>query len=243
MRDVPDTYTFDLLTPSLEADAAVDFRFRVLGPEGKPVTKYELRHERRLHLILVSRDLGLFRHVHPTLGAHGTWAITLDPLPVGPYRAYADCQPANGPALALASDFTMQPKRRPLPPPRRTTTVDGYEVELAGTPTAGAMAMVTMTVRRGGQPVADLQSYLGALGHMVAIGASDLSYLHVHAMDMGMGPGEVMFHLEVPSAGTYRLFFEFRHLGVVRVAPFTVHVSGSGDSSGHGGHGGHGATP
>jgi hypothetical protein len=231
---VPDAYTFDLLTPSLEADVSVDFRFRVLGPDEKPVTRYQIVHERPLHLILVSHDLGLFRHVHPKLGADGTWALRLDPLPVGPYRAYADCQPANGPALALAADFAMQPKPRPLPAPRRRVTVDGYEVELAGTPTAGTMTMVTMTVRHGGQPVTDLQPYLGALGHLVAIGASDLSYMHVHPMDMGVGAGQVMFHLEIPSAGTYRLFFEFQHLGVVRTAAFTVRVSDS-----QGGNGGH----
>lgn len=230
---MPDTYTFDLLTAFLEADVAAGFRFRVLGPNGKPVTRYEIRHERPLHLILASQDLSLFRHVHPTLGAHGTWAITLDPLPVGPYRAYADCQPSNGPALALAADFAVGPRPRPLPPPRRTAKVDGYEVELAGTPTAGAMTMVTMTVRRGGQPVTDLQPYLGALGHLVAIGASDLSYMHVHPMDMGVGPGQVMFHIEIAAAGTYRLFFEFQHLGVVRMAAFTVRVSEVQGAGGH----------
>jgi hypothetical protein len=146
---VPDDFTFDLLTPSLEADVSVDFRFRVLGPDGKPVTRYQIVHERPLHLILVSHDLGLFRHVHPKLGADGTWGLRLDPLPVGPYRAYADCQPANGPPLALAADFALQPKPRPLPAPHRRVTVDGYEVELAGTPTAGTMTMVTMTVRHG----------------------------------------------------------------------------------------------
>jgi len=237
---LPDTYTFELLTPSFEVNVAAEFRFRILGPNGKPVTRYEIVHERPLHLILVSRDLALFRHVHPTLGAQGVWALTLEPLPVGPYRAYADCQPSKGPALALATDFAVQPKPRPLPPPRPTATVDGYKVELEGTPVAGAMAMVTMTVRRGGKPVGDLQPYLGALGHMVIIGASDLSYAHVHPMDMGMGPGQVMFHLEIASAGTYRFFFQFQHLDVVRMAAFTVEVPRSG--GGNGGHGGHHTT-
>ena len=97
--------------------------------------------------------------------------------------------------------------------------------------------MVTMTVRRGGKPVSDLQPYLGALGHLVVIGASDLSYLHVHPMDMGQGPGQVMFHLEIPSGGTYRLFFQFQHRDVVRMAAFTVEVPGS--DGGNGGDGGH----
>jgi hypothetical protein len=32
----------------------------------------------------------------------------------------------------------------------------------------------------------------------------------------------VTFFAEVPSAGTYRLFLDFRHGGVVRTAEFTV---------------------
>jgi hypothetical protein len=38
--------------------------------------------------------------------------------------------------------------------------------------------------------------------------------------------GEVPFALEVPSAGRYRLFFDFQVDGVVRTAAFTVDVAG-----------------
>jgi hypothetical protein len=231
---LPDDFTLVLVSPSLKANVKADFAFRVLDRKGQAVKKYEIRHEKPLHLILVSRDLNLFRHVHPTLGADGTWQLTLDPLPVGPYRAYADCQPVNGPVLALGADFAVA---RPLPPPSRTKTVDGYKVALDGTLAAGGMSMLTMTVRRSGHPVTDLEPYLGALGHLVTIAASDLSYLHVHPMEMPVGPGQVMFHIVFPAAGTYRLFFQFQHGGVVRTAPFTVEVAGSG--GGDGGHGGH----
>jgi hypothetical protein len=232
-----DGFTLALLTPALQADVDADLQFRVLGPDGQAVTQFEIRHERPLHLILVSRDLNLFRHVHPTLRSDGTWELILDPLPVGPYRAYADCQPVNGPVLALGADFAVA---RPLPPPSRTQSVDAYEVAVDGTLAAGEMAMLTITVRRSGQPVTDLESYLGALGHLVAIAASDLSYLHVHPMEMPVGPGQVMFHIVFPAAGAYRLFFEFQHGGVVRTASFTAEVAGSGGGGGgHGGHGGH----
>ncbi len=232
-----DGFTLALLTPSLPADIDADFQFRVLGPDGQAVTQFEIRHERPLHLILVSRDLNLFSHVHPSLGSDGTWQLTLDPLPVGPYRAYADCQPVDGPVLALGADFAVA---RPLPPPSPTQTVEGYEVALDGMPAAGGMAMLTMTVRHSGQPVTDLESYLGALGHLVAIAAADLSYLHVHAMDMPVGPGQVMFHIVFPAAGAYRLFFQFQHGGLVRTAAFTVEVTGSGGGGGgHDGHDGH----
>jgi hypothetical protein len=76
-------------------------------------------------------------------------------------------------------------------------------------------------------PVTDLQPYLGAYGHLVALREGDLAYLHVHpegAPGDGATPAgpRVEFAAEVPSAGTYRLFLDFRHAGVVRTAEFTV---------------------
>ena len=39
-----------------------------------------------------------------------------------------------------------------------------------------------VTVTRDGEPVTDLQPYLGAFGHLVAIRDGDLAYLHVHPL-------------------------------------------------------------
>jgi hypothetical protein len=90
--------------------------------------------------------------------------------------------------------------------------------------------MLTLSVDRDGKPVDDLQPYLGAYGHLVAVRASDLAYLHVHPMgEPGDGtttPGpDIVFHTTFPSTGSYRLFLDFQHGGVVRTAAFTVNVS------------------
>jgi hypothetical protein len=102
-------------------------------------------------------------------------------------------------------------------------------------------------VRKDGEPVTDLQPYLGAYGHLVALREQDMAYLHVHpdgAPGDGSthsGPG-VTFYAEVPTTGAYRLFLDFRHDGVVRTADFTAlaHPApasrrGSGGSHTHGG--------
>ena len=64
----------------------------------------------------------------------------------------------------------------------------------------------------------DLQPYLGAYGHLVALREGDLAYLHVHPEESDAGP-EIPFLAEVPSDGRYRLFLDFRHEGVVRTPP------------------------
>ena len=241
LSSTEDGYSLQLLSPSLAPGAPEELRFRIVGPDGGAVTAYRDRHERPLHLILVSRDLGVFRHVHPALGPDGTWVVGLEPLEAGRYRAFADFAAVGGPELTLGHDVAVGTEgvERPLPAPRATVGVEDYEVELSGAPTAGGEVDVTLTVRQGGQPVADLEPYLGALGHLVAIRVSDLAYLHVHPLERPRGPGQVSFAVEAPSPGTYRLFFDFSHRGTVRTADFTVEVAGDRPGTpATGGHGG-----
>ncbi|MEU7476348.1 hypothetical protein AB0A63_10215 [Lentzea sp. NPDC042327] len=208
-----------------------DRSFRITGPDGKPVTRFAVEHEKRLHLVAVRRDGSGFRHVHPEMAADGTWSWPLRLTEPGSYRVFADFRPEGGPKLTLGTDVQVagdyQPKR--YDHDSRTFTVDGYEVTLDGTLTAGAASAVAVTVVKDGRPVTDLQPYLGARGHLVALRAADLAYLHVHPED-----GErVRFAVEVPTAGTYRLFLDFRHNGVVRTAEFTI-TTGEGDGHDHG---------
>jgi hypothetical protein len=49
----------------------VDFSFTIVGQDGHPVTSFEELHERRMHLIVVRRDLTGFQHLHPDIrGRH-----------------------------------------------------------------------------------------------------------------------------------------------------------------------------
>jgi hypothetical protein len=147
------------------------------------------------------------------------------------YRAFADFAP-NGRgegALTLGVDLFVAGQYRPavLPAPARTAQVDGYAVTLDGALKPGTSSPVTLTVTRNGQPVTDLQLYLAAYGHLVVLRAGDLVYLHVHPDGepgdgkTKAGPG-IKFFAEVPSAGTYRLYLDFRHQNVVRTAAFTA---------------------
>ena len=219
-------YALEVLTPSMAPHVPAELRFRIVGPEGQLMRAYRDRHERPLHLILVSRQLTEYNHLHPVLGDDGIWRANLQPLPAGSYRVFADFAAVDGPELTLGHDIvvTGEPQPTSMPADNTTAAVDGYELRLEGQPTPGGPGEVTLAVRRGGEAVPDLEPYLGALGHLVAIRASDLAYLHVHPLERTAGPGEVPFAVEVPSADVYRLFFDFSHQGIVRTAAFTVDV-------------------
>jgi len=208
---------------------AEEFAFRVLGPDGRPVTGYDIGHDKRMHLIVARRDLSGFRHVHPEMDPDGTWRVATPLTGPGSWRAFADFKPSGAEALTLGVDLAVpgvyQP--RPLPAPAPTAEVDGYLVRLDGTLRPGQTSKLTLTVSHHGRPVTDLQPYLGAYGHLVALREGDLAYLHVHP-DGTPGDGrtpagpEITFFAEVPSVGAYRLYLDFQHAGTVRTAEFTL---------------------
>ncbi|MEV4117191.1 hypothetical protein [Nonomuraea sp. NPDC049695] len=222
-------YTLNPLTTTIKPGEPTDYRFTVTGPDGRPVTDYQVEHDKKLHFIVVSRDLGNFQHVHPTEAGDGVWSVKLTLPSAGTYRAFADFAPTGGSALTLGTDVLVAGDYEPkaLPQVSRTAKVDGYEVALDGDLTPGQASKLTLKVSKDGKPVTDLQPYLGAYGHLVALRAKDLAYLHVHP-DGAPGDGktkagpEIVFYAEVPSTGDYRLFLDFQHEGKVRTADFTL---------------------
>ncbi|WP_019633646.1 hypothetical protein [Actinomadura atramentaria] len=225
-----DGYTLVPETTTVPAGRPTEFRFRVTGPDGAPVTRYTPLHGKELHLIAVRRDLSDYRHLHPVRDAAGVWSVPLNLPDAGSYRIFTDVQPAGAhEQVTLGADLDVPGDYRPHPlgSDERVAEVDGYRVTLRGDLVAGAASPLTLHVERDGKPVTDLQPYLEAYGHLVAIRRGDLAYLHVHPMgEPGDGttePGpDISFHAEVPGPGAYRLFLDFQHDGKVRTAEFTA---------------------
>ncbi|MFC8271356.1 hypothetical protein ACFUJR_02180 [Streptomyces sp. NPDC057271] len=219
-------YTLAMETPKPAAGKSV-LTFSIRDATGRKVTAYATEHGKELHLIVASRDLTVYRHLHPVRAADGTWSTPVDLPAAGGYKAFADFKPAakNATGVTLGVDLSVPGAYapRPLPAAARTATVDGYEVALGGTLVPGRAGELKLTVSKDGRPVTDLEPYLGAYGHLVALRDGDLAYLHVHPNEGGPGP-DVSFTATAPSAGSYRLFLDFQHDGTVRTAAFTVHV-------------------
>ncbi len=227
LASMAEGYTFTPAASTVATGTPQPFAFTVTGPDGRPVTAFDVAHEKRMHLVVVRRDGSGFQHVHPEMAADGTWTVPFAAPAAGSYRAFADFAPTGGHPVTLGVDLAAAGAFEPVThTPTRTAQVDGYTVELAGDLVPGATSPITLTVSRAGRPVTDLQPYLGAYGHLVALRTGDLAYLHVHP-EGGMSPGpQVRFGTEVPSAGTYRLFLDFRHGDVVRTAEFTMSTDG-----------------
>ena len=223
-----DGYTLELEESELKPRTRT-VQFTIVDADRDAVTDYVPNHEKDLHLIAVRRDATGFQHVHPTLDQFGTWSAQVD-LNAGTWRFFADFQPSGADEpMTLGADAHVAGEFAPesAPTQSRTATVGDYTVTLDGELTPGKESDLTLRVSRDGQPVTDLDPYLGAYGHLVALRSGDLAYLHVHPEgEPGDGtttPGpEVTFSSTAPSAGTYRLFLDFKHEGKVHTAEFTA---------------------
>jgi hypothetical protein len=203
---------------TLTAGRSQRFVFAIHDAHGRPLRDFEVEQARRMHLIVVRRDLRRFQHLHPAQDASGRWSVSLTLPDAGVYHAFADFQTA-GTRQTLGTDLFAAGRFEPLalPQPSTTARAAGYDVTLRPGTTAGQLRFA---VSRDGAPV-DLQPYLGASGHLVMLRAGDLAYEHVHPL---AGSG-LAFDTGGAAPGTYRLFLQFRHADRVRTVAFTREVT------------------
>ena len=237
---------------------------------GQPVNDYTVVHDKLMHLIVVSRDLKWFNHLHPELKPDGTFVVSAELPRAGSYKLYADYTPKGEEQEIAQHAFatkgeTAKPLKAQLTPDKaqgmwmlkdETSHPEGdpagaaggkYQVALMPMPmklVAGQDAMLHFQVRDAkGQPLTDLEPYLGAMGHCVILSDDSDVYLHSHPMgaemegmnhDMGdmkmdapktaaSGP-DVIFHTNFPRKGLYKVWGQFKHKGKIVTAPFVVNV-------------------
>jgi hypothetical protein len=223
-------YRLALTSGALPLHASTPVTFRILGPDGAPVTRFDVVNDRPMHAFLVRTDLSTFEHLHPQLAADGVWTVTLRADQPGPYRFYVDFTPTvtgTPTEITLSTQLTVAGAYRAesLPAPARQATAGPFTVTLQGTPYAGQSSPLDFVVLRGGAPVgSQLQPYLGSYGHLVALRQRDLGFVHVHA-ETELDGGAIEFWITPPDRGRYRLFLNFQVGTAVETASFVVDVT------------------
>jgi hypothetical protein len=204
--------------------------FSITSADGEAVTEFETEHDKELHLIVVRTDGARFRHVHPKMSADGVWSVPWTWDAAGSYRVFTDFVPtASGENLTLSRTVDVAGRFAPEPATAvsASDTTDGYTATLTGDLSASGDSTLIATITKDGEPVTDLQPYLGAYGHLVALRDGDLAYLHVHPEGDEPAPGsvsgpDVTFMTQAPTPGRYLLYLDFKVGGEVRTAHFVL---------------------
>lgn len=236
---------------ALTAGQSLRLSFAARQPNGAPARFLEYVHERPLHLLVVSEDLGEFAHIHPTLVASDRWEVTHAFPRGGRWRLYADFTPP-GSAQRIESFALTLSGPTPVAAPLVADTVlskeqAGLTLSLAHKQPlrAGADVELALTIRdaKTGQPVSDLEPFLGAWAHFVIIDQGHESFIHAHPLDapqsasvptaphvhneatLGPPPAEIRTLTSFPRPGLYKLWAQFQRSGTVITQPFVLQVS------------------
>jgi len=199
-----------------------------VGNEKAPVP-LAVVHEKKIHLIIVRKDLSAFYHEHPEYTAEANYQVPFTFEKGGDYVLFQDYTPAGGGHQLGRQPVTVQgPKYTPVKfgQDQMQWSQDGYQATLSFDKKlkVGQLLAMKINLTKGGQPVTDLDNYLGALGHVVVISEDTERYLHVHPNDQADKGPNIGFNTNFEAPGRYRVFLQFNHAGKIHTGNFTINV-------------------
>ena len=218
----------------------VSLAFKLYGVDTHEFGPDDLKvaHEKLMHLILVRDDITGFQHVHPEY-QNGRWRVMATIPNQGAYQMYVDVEPKEEDPVTLRVPLTIggatQQAQFPSVSTGMSANVGGIQVTLELTSPLKTKEHTTLTfaLTQNGKPVAQIDPYLGAFGHVVVLRHTDADdYLHGHPItETKPTDGKVVFESEFPIKGTYTLFAQFSINGQVKTFPITVSVETEGQAS------------
>jgi len=224
------SWTWTEGTPSAERPAELVIRLK--DRSGKPIDDLQTNHEKLMHLIAVSEDLEQFQHLHPEYEGEGVFRIALSFPTGGKYKLYADFLPAGHRELTRTAEVEVdggaeETAAELSPSHSLSESMNGVVITLsAGHLMAGMPSTLTYTFRdkKSGHPVRDLEPYLGAVGHVIAIGEGAGTYLHVHPMNAETAGPQAVFSATFPKSGMYKIWGQFQRGGELMTVPFVLRI-------------------
>ena len=173
-------------------------RFRISHPGFNAVIeKFEVVHDRRYHLFVISQDMEYFQHIHPDERPDGTWTIDVTLPKPGYYKVLSDFLPSGGSTQFIARPLITAGYMGDLaadsahlvPDTVFKKSVDDLTAEVSLDPptfVAGLYGHLNfhLTDTSTGRAVTDLQTYLGAFGHTLIMSEDMVDYVHSHPLDI-----------------------------------------------------------
>jgi hypothetical protein len=217
--------------------------------------RLRLTHERLMHLIVVSQDLQHFAHIHPQDMGDGRYTVGASMEAAGKYLLFNEFVTADGTTqierdlIATSGAEDADTPAALVPDVGQPQQVEGLTVTLTSAASKvrrRAPATFNLNVTRDGQPVTDLQPFLGAACHVVIVSADTKQFAHTHGdvpggamsgdmsgMNMGtmamptpparFGPALQFTHTFM-QPGLYRVWVQFGHKDKVVTVAYNVQV-------------------
>jgi hypothetical protein len=228
---VPDPVEFHLdvrVTPPAPAPGReAVLQFLVHDPwKDRPVSGFNIVHDRLFHTFVVSEDLQFFEHGHPRLVADGVFQYPIAFPKAGMFRVLGDYYPVGGtPQLTSATVMVPgdSPPRAELRRDYSDKEGENLRVSFSTVPEE-PLATERTQMRLVVQGEHGLEKYLGVWAHMLAVSADLIDMMHEHPFLADGGP-RVEFEVVFPRPGIYRVWVQLQSDRRVNTVHFDVPVS------------------
>ena len=197
-KEIPDSapeYKLEFRTEpaQLQANLPSTLSFTVRDKQASVVKDLEIVHEKPMHLLIVSKDLAEFYHIHPEQSADGSYRVSHTFPNGGDYKLYADFKPKDATQIVEKIDVNVAGTERArvalAADGKLEKTVDGLKVVMKPSAKIKAGQELTLDFQAfdaaNGKPATDLQNYLGELAHFVIISEDLKDFVHAHPMAKG----------------------------------------------------------
>lgn len=227
-------------TGTVVAGKPASLVFAIRDTKTKAMVKdFDIAHTKVFHLLIASRDLSWFAHEHPEAQPDGTFTHTQIFPSGGEYRIYGDVAPKGAGSQILGTSLKVSgavPKPIPLVPSATKNTVEGvtasFSAAVSPIPVGRSTSLTfKLTDATSGQPITDLEPYLGAFGHLMIIHQDGQTVVHSHPAEDEAGlaasrRGNVAFNARFPKPGIYKAWGQFQRGGKVITIPFVLKIGG-----------------
>ena len=211
---------------ALEPGQPIHLTFAIHDPwKGRPVTKFQIVHEKLFHMFGIGQDLEFFLHGHPVFEPDGSFRYDNLKVPKpGMYRVLGDFYPDGATPQLIAKTIIVAgtPPRRSISRGLFDQDAANMQVEFRTEPPqaiAGLKTQLHFTIK----PADGLEKYIGAWGHMLAASEDLIDLIHTHPFIADGGPN-MQFDLTFPRPGTYRVWVQFQRKGVVNTVRYDIPV-------------------
>ncbi len=238
----------ETLPKRIKAGQPTTIRFSIFNPKTLTLVKdFNVQHEKLFHLFIVSSDLKHFDHIHPEQQKDGSFTVKTILPSAGLYHVYSDIFPVGGlPHVVHQSLVTVgfTGKIANLKAALKADAVAEKKVDgirftlntapmtlIAGQPTLLRYQLADV---KTGEPVIDLEQYLGAWGHTMILSEDCTDFIHSHPLEAKLessskgkmqSPSNVYFEANFLRPGNYRIWSQFQRAGKIITVSYDVAVA------------------
>jgi hypothetical protein len=250
-----DRYVYKPLTavPTLAADGTLNLALHDPGWIGsRRVDDFVPDHGHLMHLFVLSPDLDRLWHLHPEEVRSGAFQQRMPSLPGGKYELFADLVHATGVSETVIATLESNGLAG--------SALSGDDSAWSANDTSATRIvwvrddtplvprkLTTFTFQvedDKGEPVRDLELYMGMPGHAIFVRRDRQVFAHVHpsgsapmaameiampsnmrhAQHSGATPSTVTFPYGFPEPGDYRIFVQVKRAGAIITGAFDADV-------------------